>query len=135
MSASKSTRGAKAAAAVKKARTASKVVPKPEVRGFVDFIREQGVVGLAVGLAIGAAAGAAVKSIVDGFISPLVGYVLGGADLSDLTWNTGLIRGGNELVFSWGAIANASIVLLATAAVIYYIVRGFKLDRLDKPKK
>ena len=32
---------------------------------FVDFVREQGVIGLAVGLAVGVAAGAAVKSIVD----------------------------------------------------------------------
>ena len=32
-------------------------------KGFVDFVREQGVVGLAVGLAIGTAAGAAVKEI------------------------------------------------------------------------
>jgi large-conductance mechanosensitive channel len=37
-------------------------------KGFVDFVREQGVVGLAVGLAIGTAAGAAVKEIVDQFI-------------------------------------------------------------------
>jgi large-conductance mechanosensitive channel len=40
-------------------------------KGFVDFVREQGVVGLAVGLAIGTAAGAAVKEIVDQFINPL----------------------------------------------------------------
>ena len=54
-------------------------------KGFVDFVREQGVVGLAVGLAIGTAAGAAVKEIVDQFINPLVGFVLGGADLAELT--------------------------------------------------
>jgi large-conductance mechanosensitive channel len=38
-------------------------------KGFVDFVREQGVVGLAVGLAIGAAAGEAVKQIVEGLIN------------------------------------------------------------------
>ena len=47
------------------------------VKGFVDFVREQGVVGLAVGLAIGTAAGAAVKEIVDQFISPIVGFIPG----------------------------------------------------------
>ena len=33
-------------------------------KGFVDFVREQGVIGLAVGLAIGVAAGNLVKIIV-----------------------------------------------------------------------
>jgi large conductance mechanosensitive channel len=105
------------------------------VKGFMDFVREQGVIGLAVGLAIGASAGDAVKAIVDGFIGPLVGFILGGADLSSTTWDTGLNRGGNELVFGWGAILNAVIVLLATAAVIYYIIHGLKLDKIDKSKK
>lgn len=100
----------------------------------MDFVREQGVVGLAVGLAIGASAGAAVKAIVDGFISPLVGFILGGTDLSATTWDTGLNRGGHELVFGWGAIVNALIVLFATAFVIYYIIHGLKLDRVDKKK-
>lgn len=103
-------------------------------KGFVDFVREQGVVGLAVGLAIGTAAGAAVKEIVVQFINPLVGFVLGGADLAELTWNTGLSRGGVELVFGWGAILGAVITLLATAFVVYQIVHMAKLDRMDKKK-
>lgn len=103
---------------------------------FLDFVREQGVVGLAVGLAVGVAAGAAVKSIVDGLISPIIGYILGGADLSNLVWETGLVRGGEELVLGWGAVLNSVIVLLATAGVIFYLVKGLKLDKLDKaPKK
>lgn len=104
-------------------------------REFLDFVREQGVIGLAVGLAIGVAAGAAVKAIVDGIISPLVGFVLGGADLTNLVWETGITRSGEELVFAWGAVANSIIVLLATAFVIFYLVKGLKLDRLDKKKE
>ncbi len=105
-----------------------------QLKDFASFVGEQGVVGLAVGLAMGVAAGAAVKSIVDGFIGPIVGFILGGADLTELTWNTGLSRSGTDLVFYWGAIANSVIVLLATAAVIFYLVKGLKLDKLDKKK-
>lgn len=105
------------------------------LKGFMDFVRAQGVVGLAVGLAIGTSAGEAVKALVDGFISPIVGFILGGTDLSKLVWETGLKRGSNELVFGWGAIVNAVIVLLATAGVIYYIIHGLKLDKIDKNKK
>lgn len=107
-------------------------MPKNHAKGFVDFIREQGVVGLAVGLAIGAAAGAAVKVIVEQFINPIVGFIVGGVSLDQQVWHTGLHRGGHELVFGWGAIVGSVITLLATAFVIYQIVHVAKLDRLDK---
>jgi large conductance mechanosensitive channel len=105
-----------------------------QFRNFINFVREQGVVGLAIGLAIGTAAGATVKSIVDGLINPIVGFIIGGNDLAKLTWNTGLYRGGKELVIAWGLVANSIITLLAVAAVIYYLVHGLRLDKLDKQK-
>lgn len=102
------------------------------VKEFSHFVRSQGVVGLAVGLAIGAKAGDAVQTLVNGFISPLVGFILGGTDLSDLQWETGLTRGGVELVFGWGAIVNAIIALLATAFVVFFIVDKAGLTKIDK---
>ena len=101
-------------------------------KGFSDFVREQGVVGLAVGLAIGASAGAAVKSLVDNFINPIVGFILGGADLSSFKWHVVSIGTSRHLVIGWGAIVSATITLLATAFVIYQLVHIAKLDRLDK---
>ncbi len=105
------------------------------LKGFVDFVREQGVVGLAIGLAVGASAGATVKSIVDNLINPIVGFIVGGKDLSTQVWHTGLRNGGVELSFGWGAILSSTITLLATAFVIYYLVHAAKLDRLDKKSK
>lgn len=102
--------------------------------GFMNFIREQGVIGLAVGLAVGAAAGASVKALVDEFISPIVAFLLGGAKLANLEWQTGLKNGNVELVFGWGAIVSSLITLTATALVVYLIIHAAKLDRLDKKK-
>lgn len=107
-------------------------VAKKHASGFITFVREQGVVGLAVGLAIGAAAGKAVETIVVGLINPVIGFIVGGVSLESLKWDTGLVNGGKHLVFSWGAVVSAVIVLLATAFVIYQIVHIAKLDRLDK---
>lgn len=104
------------------------------LKEFVAFVREQGVVGLAVGLAIGLQAGSAVSSLVDNFINPIVGFILGGTDLSALKWETGLERGGVELVFGWGAIVSAVITLLATAFVVYFVVDKAGLTKLDKKK-
>jgi large conductance mechanosensitive channel len=101
-----------------------------QLKDFANFVREQGVIGLAVGLAIGTAAGETVKTIVDNLINPLVGLILGGTDLSHIS--TTIHRGGKELVFGWGNVLNSTITLLAVAAVIYYIIHGLKLDKADK---
>lgn len=99
---------------------------------FVLFVRQQGIVGLAVGLAIGTAAGGTVKVIVDNFINPLVALLTQGVDLSDLSWTVELGKG--KAVFGWGAILSSVITLLATAFVIYWLVHVAKLDKLDQKK-
>jgi large conductance mechanosensitive channel len=105
--------------------------------GFMTFVREQGVVGLAVGLAIGTAAGASVKQIVEGLINPIVGFLIGGVELDKLSWvvvkANSQGRGGLEL--DWGAVLSSLITLLATALVIYWLIHVAKLDRLDKKKQ
>lgn len=104
---------------------------------FIDFVREQGVVGLAVGLAIGTAAGATVKVIVDNLIAPLVSLLTRGIELADLRWviyeeNTLINQA--EVAIGYGAILSSLITLLATAFVVYQLVRVFKLSKLDKKK-
>jgi len=103
------------------------------VTDFMDFVREQGVIGLAVGLAIGAAAGATVKQIVEGFINPIITLIVGSQEgLMAAKWHVEI--GGREADFAWGAVLSSLITLLATALVIYWVVRVAKLDRLDKKK-
>lgn len=106
---------------------------KKHVGGFVDFIRSQGVVGLAIGLAIGVAAGDTVKRIVEGFINPIVQFIVGSQDgLAASTWT--FEAWGRQATFAWGAAVSSLITLLATALVIYWLVNIFKLDKLDKKK-
>lgn len=100
------------------------------MQGFMTFIREQGVIGLAVGLAIGAAAGETVKAVVDGLINPIVGFILGGTDLTELSWS--IVEGAERnLTIGYGAVLNSLITLLAVAFVIYYVVKKMGLDKLD----
>jgi large conductance mechanosensitive channel len=106
---------------------------KRQVGGFMDFVREQGVVGLAVGLSIGTAATVFVKSLVDNLINPIIGTLLpGGSDLASKHYC--LERTGTECVnkLGWGGIISNLISFLAVAAVIYFVVKGLKLDKLDK---
>lgn len=141
--------GKAAIAKAAKARAVAKKVPASRVttkaQGFTDFIRKQGVVGLAVGLAIGTQAGATVKALVEGFINPLVSFIVGSDNgLLDAKWNIVgkdtdkahylFELGDRTLVFAWGSIFSSLITLLAVAAVIYFVVMGLKLDKLDKKK-
>lgn len=120
--------------AAKRSATAATSKSRAHTGGFIDFIRTQGVVGLAVGLAIGTAAGDTVKKLVEGFISPIVQFIVGSQDqLTSAVWHVELF--GRNADFAWGAFISSAITLLATALVIYWIVHILKLDRLDKPKQ
>lgn len=103
--------------------------------GFFNFIREQGVIGLAVGLAIGTAAGASVKTIVDQLISPLVALLTQGVDLNRLKWVIEPKTAKHaEVALGWGAVLSSLITLLATALIVYLVIHLARLDRLDKKK-
>ena len=101
--------------------------------GFMDLIREQGVVGLAVGLAVGTAAGDTVAKLVEGFINPIVQFLVGSQEgLQSAVWRLELW--GRTADFAWGAFVSSAITLLATALVIYWVINILKLNRLDKKK-
>ena len=101
--------------------------------GFMDFVRTQGVIGLAVGLAIGTQASELVKTIVGSVITPIVDLLVGKDGLDGLSWT--LEVGDRTGVFTFGTLIDALIRFLAIAFVIYFVVKGFKLDRLDKKKE
>ncbi|PID31583.1 hypothetical protein CR983_00355 [Candidatus Saccharibacteria bacterium] len=104
---------------------------KKHASGFMNFVREQGVVGLAVGLAIGAAAGDTVKQLVEGMINPIISLIVGSQEgLMAAKWTVEI--GDRSADFMWGAVISSLITLIATALVIYYIIHLAKLDRLDK---
>ncbi len=96
--------------------------------GFITFIREQGIVGLAVGFILGGAVSKTVTSLVDNVINPLVGLALGKVNLSDkmLTFSNATLK--------YGAFITSIIDFLIVAAVVYFIFRGLGIDKIDKKK-
>ncbi len=125
----------KTVAARAKAKTvAVKGVGTRHANGFIEFIRTQGVVGLAVGLAIGTAAGDTVKKLVEGFITPIVQILVGSQKgLEAATWTLSI--NGRTGDFRWGAFVSSAITLIATALVIYLIIHLARIERLDKKKE
>lgn len=112
-------------------------IPAPNVKehlaGFMTFVREQGVVGLAVGLVLGTQVKTLVDQLVASFLNPLIGLMLPGeGSLAQKTFSLSLF--GKTADFGYGAFIAVLISFLSVAAVIYFIVKGLKLDKIDKKK-
>lgn len=106
---------------------------KKHAGGFMEFVRTQGVVGLAVGLAIGTAAGDTVKKLVEAFIDPLVQLIIGSQEgMQAASFSVDVA--GRQAEFAYGAFISSLITLLAVAFVVYTIVHFLKLDKMDKKK-
>ncbi len=102
--------------------------------GFMDFIRTQGVVGLAVGLVLGGAVTILVKSLIDNVVMPPLGFVLGSAEgLKGLEMTIGK-TGGKQAILHYGVFLNDLVNFIVIAIVIYLIVHMLGLDKLDKRK-
>ena len=130
---SKSAKAAAKVAAIKEKKIVSAAIKDTHMAGFVNFIREQGVVGMAVGLAIGTAAGDTVKKLVTAFIDPLVQLVVGSQQgLQSASFTVEVA--GRKGEFLYGAFVSSLITLIAVAFVVYAIVHFLKLDKLDKKK-
>src|SRR3972149_11904107 len=97
------------------------------MKGFIEFVREQGVMGLGVGFILGGAVSKVVASLVGDIINPLLGVALGAVgNLSEAYWQIG----GGKLM--WGSFVNTTIDFLVIALVVYFGVKLLKLDSLDK---
>ncbi len=99
------------------------------MKGFIEFIREQGVIGLAVGFILGGAISKLVASLVKDIINPFLGIVLGAVNnLNNVVFHLGKA----EILI--GNFVSALIDFIIIAFVIYFGVKKLGLDRLDKKK-
>lgn len=103
---------------------------KVGLQGFSDFIREQGIVGLSVGFILGGAVTSLSKSLVNDIVSPLLSAMFKGLEnLEGAVWQIG------DAQVTWGTFVVNLIDFVVIAAVVYFVVKGLRLDELDKKKK
>lgn len=97
------------------------------MNGFLNFIREQGVIGLAVGFILGGAVSKVVSSLVTDIINPILGIFLSKA--GDLA--SAYLEIGNAKIM-WGSFISVIIDFVVVAAVVYFGIKGIGLHNLDK---
>ena len=100
------------------------------MKGFIDFVREQGVVGLAVGFILGGAVSKVVSALVTDIINPLISAALG--SVGGLK-TASLALGSAEILY--GDMVSVLIDFLVIALVIYFGMKFLRLDKLDKKKE
>jgi len=99
------------------------------MKEFITFVREKGVLGLAVGIIVGGSVTKLVSSLVDNVISPIIGAITGKVgDLATLTYTLP----GTDIIIKWGAFASSTIDFIIILFVVYFIFIKSPLNKIDR---
>jgi len=100
------------------------------MKAFIDFIREQGVVGLAVGFILGGAVSKLVTALVTDIVNPIIGAALGSVgNLKTASFSLGSAQ------ILYGDLVSVTIDFLVIALVVYFGVKIIGINNLDKKKE
>ncbi len=99
---------------------------------FKEFAMKGNVVDMAVGIIIGAAFGKIVSALVNAIVMPVLGWIIGGVDFSDLSVALGTNAAtGEPVAIQYGQFIQALVDFLIIAAAIFMALKG--INKLKKP--
>ncbi|KKQ26196.1 MAG: Large-conductance mechanosensitive channel [Candidatus Roizmanbacteria bacterium GW2011_GWC2_37_13] len=99
------------------------------MKGFIEFIRERGIVGFAVGFILGGAVTKVVSSFVSDIVNPILGLLLSKTrSLESMYFQ---IAGAK---IAWGHFVSVLIDFVILSFIIYFAVKGLRLEKIDKKK-
>ncbi len=102
------------------------------LKEFREFIMRGNVIDLAVAFVMGAAFGAVVSSLVKDIIMPVIGYLLGGVDFSNMF----IVLGGGSYAsladaqkagaatINYGVFINSIITFLVVGLAMFFVVKS-----------
>lgn len=100
-----------------------------KLREFLNFVREQGIVGLAVGFILGGATKDVVTAFVDNIVNPLVGLLLPRAEnLAQKSWTIGSAQ------IRWGDFLLTLLDFVIMCVIVFWAIRVMRVSKLDKKK-
>ncbi|MDD4135670.1 MAG: MscL family protein [Candidatus Shapirobacteria bacterium] len=96
------------------------------MKGFIEFIRSQGVIGLAVGFIMGGSITKLITAFVNDIINPIVGIFMGAADLQGSYLQIGSAK------IMWGDFVSSLVDFIIIAFIVYFSVKVLGVSKLDK---
>ena len=100
---------------------------------FKKFIARGNVIDLAVGMIVGAAFTAIVSSLVDDMLMPLLGAIIGGINLSNLSIEIPWSLNGDNPIIYYGRFLQAVINFVLIAFCIFLLVK--LINKIIKKKE
>jgi len=97
--------------------------------GFINFLRKQGVIGLAIGFLLGGAVSKLVAAFVTDIINPIISIIIG---RTEEFASASFHLGGAEIM--WGHFITVIVDFLIVALIVYYGFKKLKLEQLDSKK-
>jgi large conductance mechanosensitive channel len=107
-------------------------VVREQYAGFVHFLRDYAVVGLAVGFIIGQQAQTLIKQLLDSFVTPLLTVIIG---QNVQTKSFSIASGSHQAAVAWGKFVYVFLDFACVMIFIYAVVKIFKFDKLLVKKK
>ena len=92
-------------------------------KAFKEFAFRGNVIDLAVGVILGAAFSGIIKSLVDSIFMPLIGIVIGGIDVKELSVTVGKAK------LLYGQFLQVSIEFILIAFALFLFVKGINSFR------
>lgn len=99
------------------------------MKGFIDFIRERGVLGLAIGFILGGSVTKVVSSFLSDILNPFLGLILGSTKGLENAYIPFF-----KTKILYGHFLSTLLDFLVVAAVVYFGVKWLRLDKLDMKK-
>lgn len=100
-----------------------------QAAGFVGFLQEYAVVGLALGFIVGQQANGVVKQFVASFVNPVFEMWFG----QDLSTRTATIHHGHKAIsMPWGQFVYVLLEFFFVLFLLYILIKMFGLSRFTK---
>ena len=114
---------------IKKKKQKQPTIIEQQATGFIDFIRERGVMSIALGLVLAGVVTKVVTSFMTDIVSPILGILLG--KTTSLQYLSITIF---DVKISYGNFLAVFIDALVVILVLYILFRLLGLEKLDKKK-
>ena len=107
------------------------------LKEFKEFAMKGNMLDMAVGIILGAAFGTIVKSLVDDIFMPIIGYITGGIDFSNVFITLGdedyktlqAAKDAGAATINIGLFINAIIAFLIVAWILFIVVKAMNTAR------
>ena len=93
--------------------------------GFFKFIKEQGIVGLAMGFILGGSINKMISSLVNDIIQPTIGLLIGNKQ--------GELAAAHYKTVAYGSFIANAIDFIIIAVLVYIAFRTMKLNKIELP--